>query len=183
VPLLDAVLLIGGPDIDPSLYGEQPHPLTAPAGGGRDESEIELVRAAIEHDVPTLAICRGLEVLNVTLGGSLTQHLPDVVGHDAHQPDPNAFTRHDVEAIFPGSTERETYSVPSFHHQAINRLAPELEPWAWASDGTVEAARHRTATWVHGVQWHPEVGDDLHIIDTFITAMAQRRTEKLESAR
>lgn len=183
VPFLDALMLIGGPDVNPSLYNEEPHPTTVPASKCHDASEIALLSAALEQDIPTFAICRGLQVLNVALGGSLTQHLPDVVGHDGHLARTDEFVRHDVAVLNPDTGMRKTCAVPSYHHQAIDRMARDLEAWAWAPDGTVEAACHTTATWVHGVQWHPEIGDELNLINRFVAAAREHRTKKLKGAR
>ncbi|GAA4743104.1 gamma-glutamyl-gamma-aminobutyrate hydrolase family protein [Nocardioides endophyticus] len=183
VTLLDALLLIGGADVDPSHYGADPHEMTVPADEPRDVTDLALTRAAIARDLPMLAICRGLQVLNVALGGSLTQHLPETVGHHDHLARADEFVRHEVSLVNPVTGAREISSVPSYHHQALDQVAPDLEPWAWAPDGTIEAACHKTATWIHGVQWHPEMGDELKVFDQFVAVAIERHDKGVEGKR
>jgi gamma-glutamyl-gamma-aminobutyrate hydrolase PuuD len=179
---LDGLVLTGGPDISPGLYGEDAHPMTVAASVERDAFEVELADAAIASDLPMLAVCRGLEVLNVSLGGTLVQHLPDQVKHSDHLAAAGRFVHHDVRV---GDLEGfpcagETLSVPSYHHQAVDRLAPELTACAWAADGTIEAAFHRTASWIVGVQWHPEAGDDPRLFEALVEASKARKTTAIE---
>jgi len=179
---LDGLVLTGGPDVSPECYGENAHPMTVAASAERDAFELELAGVAIESDLPTLAVCRGMEVLNVSLGGTLAQHLPDQVKHTDHRSTPGRFGHHDVRV---GAVERfpyanETLSVPSYHHQAVERLAPELTACAWAADGTIEAVVHGAASWIVGVQWHPEAGDDPTLFKALVRAIEARNTTAIE---
>ena len=139
---LDAVVLSGGGDLDPAGYGAGPHPLTTRVYPERDRAERALLSAALAEGVPVLAICRGLQILNVTRGGTLHQHLPDVVGHDGHGAAPGTFGQHEVRvnpasrlgAILgpPGPGGELRLTVPTQHHQAIDRLGQGLIATAWA---------------------------------------------------
>jgi gamma-glutamyl-gamma-aminobutyrate hydrolase PuuD len=156
---LDGLVLTGGADVDPVRYGEVPAERTSAPRVRRDEWEIALTRAALQRDVPLLAICRGLQVLNVVLGGSLHQHLPDVAGHEGHQPEPGVFGSVDVH-IEQGTRTAELIGlrvrVSCHHHQALARLAPGLQVTGRADDGTVEAVEVPGRAFAIGVQWHPE---------------------------
>ena len=156
---LDALVLTGGADVDPARYGEVPAERTSAPRVQRDEWEMALARAALERDLPLLAICRGLQVLNVVLGGSLHQHLPDVAGHDGHQPSPGVFGAVTV-GIEPGTPTAgligSQLRVSCHHHQALARLAPGLKVTGRADDGTVEAVEVPGQAFAIGVQWHPE---------------------------
>jgi putative glutamine amidotransferase len=160
VQAIDGLLLTGGVDVDPKLYGEQPHPETEKANRERDEHELSLLRAALECDLPVLAACRGHQLLNVAFGGSLLQHIEG----DHHRPQPDGESRwHQVNPtglsrlaqIYHGF---RTLWVNSRHHQAVtvDRLAPGLVPVACSPDGLVEAMESEAHRWVLGVQWHPE---------------------------
>ncbi len=160
----DGFVLIGGADVDPAEYGEPLHPETSGVQHDVDAFDIALARAAVRNDTPMLAICRGLQVLNVALGGTLVQHLPDQEGRHEHR---NGVL-HEVE-LKPGSRTAEAMGTArpvcsSFHHQAIGRLAPGLVATGWADDGTIEAVEVERASWIVAVQWHPEdtAGDDPH---------------------
>jgi putative glutamine amidotransferase len=137
----------------------------------RDEAELTLLRAALERDMPVLAVCRGSQVLNVALGGDLVQHLPEVVGHDRHLHTPGEFADHDVR-VDPGSRVGailgERAPVKSHHHQAFGRLGGELREAAWAEDGTVEAIEDPSRRFAVGVLWHPEEGEDLALFQALI---------------
>ena len=168
---LDGLLLAGGPDIDPEHYGARPSPFTEATSPRRDRAELALVRAAIAGDVPMLAVCRGFEVLNVALGGTLEQHLPDRVGHDGHLTVPNQFGEHEIEVVIecpglPAGRQR----VRSYHHQGVARLANGLQACAFSADGVIEAARYEDATWAIGVQWHPEAGQDRSLFKALVDA-------------
>jgi gamma-glutamyl-gamma-aminobutyrate hydrolase PuuD len=163
IAVLDALVLTGGGDVDPAAYGADAHPATAGVNRRRDESERALLGAALEADLPVLAICRGMQVLNVHLGGSLVPHVPDIVGHRRHQPEPGRFGTTEVRAeadslvsgIFGAS-----FTVRCSHHQAVDRLGTGLVVTARASDGVVEAVELPSARFVVGVEWHPEEGGD-----------------------
>lgn len=169
----EGLLLLGGDDVDPALYGEAPHEATRQAEHGRDAFEIALIRRAVETDLPLLAICRGLQVLNVALGGSLIQDIPTQhAGALAHALDPRikstqppevwkAHVAHGV-AIAPGSRlaallpEARAREVNSRHHQAVKTVGDELIVSATAPDGIIEALERPASTFLIGVQWHPE---------------------------
>lgn len=148
----DGVLAMGGGDVDPSLYGEEPHEKVYNVDIENDLFEIAALRWSVAHDKPVLAICRGHQVLNVALGGSLVQHLSTAADHrgKVHAVDLERDSRV-ARAI--GSTTSNGYS---WHHQAIKAVAPTLRVVGCASDDTVEAVEHRDARWIVGVQWHPE---------------------------
>lgn len=148
----DAMVLLGGGDVSPTQYGQTERAQLFGVDLLIDEFEIAAVRHAIARNIPVLAICRGHQVLNVALGGSLIQHLDSTVEHRD--------TMHEVQMV-PGSLPAlamGTHSplVHSFHHQAIDRVASDLEVVGTFHDGTIEAVQHKTAKWVVGVQWHPE---------------------------
>jgi gamma-glutamyl-gamma-aminobutyrate hydrolase PuuD len=157
----DGLLLVGGGDIDPARYGQEAQPEVAHVNPARDEFEIPLVRAAIERGVPTLCICRGLQVLNVALGGTLHQHISDwpdlVVEH--RNPDGSDGVLHEVR-VQPGSRVMKAMGVErartfSHHHQALDRLGAGLTAVGWSDDGVLEAAEFEDG-WMLGVQWHAE---------------------------
>ena len=159
---LDGVLVTGGPDLDPAVYGQAPHPKLGPqVDRVSDEYELALIRAAVERDLPLLGICRGLQALNVSRGGTLHQHLPDRTDLD-HLQDHEPFApAHNVD-VEPGTllqwlTDSRQLPVNSFHHQAADRIGAGLEVAARAPDGTVEALYDPTASFVLGVQWHAEL--------------------------
>jgi putative glutamine amidotransferase len=156
---IDALVLTGGADVDPARYGEVPAERTSAPRVQRDEWEMALTRGALDRDIPLLAICRGLQVLNVVLGGSLHQHLPDVAGHEGHQPSPGVFGAVNV-GIEPGTRTAgligSRLRVSCHHHQALARLAPGLKVTGRADDGTVEAVEVPGQAFAIGVQWHPE---------------------------
>jgi len=139
-------VLAGGGDIDPARYAAARDPHTGPPRSDRDHWELALVRAALERQVPIFAICRGMQILNVALGGDIIQHLPDVVGHDEHRPMVGRFGRHDVTfaegSQLVGLLGRRA-SVATYHHQAVGRLGDSLVATAWADDKTVEAVEYQ----------------------------------------
>lgn len=162
----DGLLLAGGGDVDPARYGQERHPMVYGVDPVRDALETALVCQALEQGIPTLAICRGLQVLNVACGGSLAQHLPDGGGPDIHN-DPNAdgVGVHAID-LAPGSRLAEAVGathVPecvSHHHQGVDRVGEGLVPVGWAPDGLVEALEPAPGSgypgWMAAVQWHPE---------------------------
>jgi putative glutamine amidotransferase len=172
---LDAVVFTGGSDLDPEFYGEQAHPETVGVVRMRDEAELALLQAALERDMPVLGICRGIQVLNVGLGGDLEQHLE---GH-RHEP-PGQFIAHDV-AIEPNTRlagmlgERTT--VMSHHHQGIKTLAPGLVETARADDGLLEAVEAPERRFTVGVLWHPEAGQDARLFETLVDEARRYREE------
>lgn len=171
---LDGLVLVGGSDLDPASYGAEPHPATDPPRAFRDTAELALARRALDTGLPLLGICRGLQVLNVLLGGTLHQHVPDLVGHENHSPTPGHFGAHPVR-VEPGSRlakllDRTELTVPTHHHQSVDRLGDGLTPVAWAEDGVVEAAEHAAHPFAVAVQWHPEAGDDLSLFRALVAA-------------
>jgi putative glutamine amidotransferase len=160
------VMLVGGGDVDPALYGEAPHPTFAKAEDGRDAFEIALAKAAIEANVPILAICRGMQVLNVAMGGTLIQDIPtEIVGALTHSiPEPRFAIAHEVWVtkdsqlwtIMLDKLDGESLQVNSRHHQAVKRLAPGFEINATAPDGVVEGMERPASRFCIAVQWHPE---------------------------
>jgi putative glutamine amidotransferase len=155
----DGVLLIGGADVDPSYYGEDRHTEVYGVNPQTDAFEMALARAAVEAGKPMLAICRGIQVLNVALGGSLDQHISDREGLVGHGIPGVAPEMHEVRLEAGSRVAKamgvEEASVSSSHHQALARLGEELLPVGWTADGIVEAVEHRQG-WVLGVEWHPE---------------------------
>jgi putative glutamine amidotransferase len=168
---LDGLVFSGGSDVDPDAYGAEAHPATIGIRPERDRAELALLTAALERDMPVLAVCRGSQVLNVALGGDLEQHVPDRVGHDGHKQVPGTFSEHDVEPA-PGSRlapligERAT--VKSHHHQGYGRLGRGLRAAARAEDDTVEAIEDPARRFTVGVLWHPEEGDDMHLFEELV---------------
>jgi len=156
---LDGLVLTGGADVDPARYGQATDERTSRPRTLRDEWEFALARVALDRDLPLLAVCRGLQVLNVALGGSLHQHLPDRTGSESHQPVPGTFGAVEVN-LSPGTRTAALLGsrtrVNCHHHQALADLAPALQVTGRADDGTVEAAEIPGRLFAVGVQWHPE---------------------------
>ena len=156
----DGLLLVGGGDVDPSRYGAEPHPQVYGVDPERDAMEIGLIHAADAVGLPTLAICRGIQIINVAFGGTLHQHLPDVPGLIQHGvPGQDEGSRHEVK-VAESSRVAEACGqaalvCASHHHQAVDRLGGGLVPVAWSEDGLVEAVE-RDQGWLVAVQWHPE---------------------------
>ncbi|MDQ0747264.1 putative glutamine amidotransferase [Streptomyces africanus] len=166
VARLDGLVIAGGPDVEPVRYGAEPHPRTGPPARERDAWELALIDAALSARVPLLGICRGMQLLNVALGGTLVQHL------DGHAEVVGVFGSHAVKPV-PGSLYAavvpEETAVPSYHHQAVDRLGEGLVPSAYADDGTVEALELPSGEgWVLGVQWHPEMGEDVRVMRALV---------------
>jgi putative glutamine amidotransferase len=178
---IDAVILTGGAsDVAPRCYGQERHPATAPEEEHRDAFEIALARGAVERGMPVLGICRGMQLLNVAYGGSLVQHLPDVVGHDDHRVLPDGFARHDVR-LEPGSLAaraagREREPVMSHHHQGLERVGEGLRATGRAViDDTVEAIEDPSVPFALGVLWHPEEDEASRVIAALVDADRTRR--------
>lgn len=156
---VDGLLVAGGADVDPARYGAAREPATGPARPDRDGSECGLIELALLTGTPLLGVCRGMQLLNVVLGGTLHQHLPDEIGTTDHLPVPGTFGRIGVE-VAPGSRLAGIVGprarVHCHHHQAVDRLGDGLVPVAWAGDGVVEAVELPGETFRVGVQWHPE---------------------------
>ncbi|MFE9625445.1 gamma-glutamyl-gamma-aminobutyrate hydrolase family protein [Streptomyces sp. NPDC006527] len=171
VARLDGLVIAGGPDVEPARYGAEPDPRTGPPARERDAWELALIDAALAARVPLLGICRGMQLLNVARGGTLVQHL------DGHAEVVGLFGRHTVKPVpgtlYGGLVPEET-SVPTYHHQSVDRLGTGLTASAYAADGTVEAVELPSAGWVLGVQWHPEMGEDPRVMRGLVRAAATR---------
>lgn len=183
---LDGLILTGGKDVDPARYGQQPHPTTDEPDRVRDAWELALLDEALRRGVPVLGICRGAQVLNVALGGTLIQHLPDVLGHTHHQQGDAVFG---TSAVWtePGTRLADligkTSDAQCYHHQAIDRVGDGLIVSARDDDGVIEAVELDRAChpdqWVVAVQWHPEERlDDLRLFAAVVAAAGQYATER-----
>ncbi|MBG0812951.1 gamma-glutamyl-gamma-aminobutyrate hydrolase family protein [Planomonospora sp. ID82291] len=193
---LDGLVLAGGGDVDPARYGQAPHERTGGVHRARDDFELRLAAAALGRGLPLLGICRGLQVLNTVLGGTLHQHLPDVVGHSGHSPAPGRFGRMPVR-LTPGSRAAAilgaataatagtagtvettatagtvetaaTVDVAHYHHQAADRLGDGLAVTARSEDGTVEAVELAGHPFALAVQWHPEADDECALLAALV---------------
>lgn len=178
---LDGLVFSGGSDLEPEMYGQDAHEETYGAVRERDEAELALLSAALERNMPVLAICRGSQVLNVALGGDLVQHLPEVVGDEKHKHTPGAFADHDVE-VEPGTRIGELIGdrapVKSHHHQGFGRLGEGLVEAARAEDGTIEAIEDPSRRFALGVLWHPEAGEDLRLFEELVRAARDYRARR-----
>ncbi|MEU4561711.1 gamma-glutamyl-gamma-aminobutyrate hydrolase family protein [Actinoplanes sp. NPDC023936] len=168
---LDGLVLAGGPDVDPALYGAACEPLTE-VRPGRDAGELVLLRAALDADLPILGVCRGMQLLTVAAGGSLHQHLPDVLGHERHRPGPGVYGEHEA-AFAPGSRIAslmgEDRTIHCFHHQGVADPGT-LTVTGWADDGLPESVEHPDRRFVLGVQWHPEYRRDQRLFGSLVDA-------------
>ena len=162
LPLLKAVVFSGGGDLDPELYGGGHHETIYMVEPERDRSEIDLARRVFDLEIPTLAICRGSQILNVAKGGTLIEHLPDEVGETVnHRVPPREPTPHPIRvepaSRLAGLLGATDFSCMSWHHQAVRRVAPGFEVVAHAPDGTIEGLEAPSHPWLVAVQWHPEL--------------------------
>jgi putative glutamine amidotransferase len=182
---LDGILFTGGNDIDPALWGADRHPATE-IDAARDASEVMLMRAALDLDLPILGICRGMQVMAVVSGGSLHQHLPDLIGHERHRAasgtdplaaDASAFGRHDV-VVRPGSYAHALLgahlTVNSFHHQSVDDPGTFTAVGWCPDDRVVEIIEDPARSFALGVQWHPERTADLRVFAGLAEAAAHR---------
>ena len=183
---LDALVLTGGSDVDPARYQQQPHQHTTVVRPWRDDWELRLLERALAADLPVLGVCRGTQLLNVALGGTLNQHIPETVGHQRHCPSPGVFgeTRVTLHAgSVPAGLLGPEVNVACYHHQAIDKVAPGLEVAGWSDDGTVEAVEMPGRRFVLGVQWHPEQdGGDLRLFAALVTAAAEKKSADNQGA-
>jgi putative glutamine amidotransferase len=202
---LDGLVVTGGPDVDPVRYGAVRHPETQLSVPVRDAWDLAVTGSALRLGVPLLAICRGMQILNVCRGGTLHQHIPDLVGHARHNGSSGGYGRHRVR-VSPGSmlarilpedgyveVSEDIYpadsffDVPTRHHQAVDLIGDGLQAVAWEEDGVVEAveagpsALDGLSGFVLGVQWHPEQGDDDRLFTALASAAAERAAGRAEA--
>lgn len=183
----DGLLLTGGGDIDPAIYGEATHPTVTAAEPGRDAFELALVREASAADLPVFAICRGIQVMNVARGGSLVQDIPSQVAHHGEHKvsDPPDALVHDVvvapgsrlQQLLGGKTDINACHVNSRHHQSIKAVGRGLAVTATAPDGVIEAVEDPSLSFCVGVQWHPENfthGEFAALFEGFVNAARRR---------
>jgi putative glutamine amidotransferase len=176
--LLDALVVTGGAgDLDPALYGEERHPETGPVQEERDAYELALVRGALEREMPVLGICRGMQILNVAYGGTIEQHLPDVLGHEEHRHTPGTFADHEVHLVPDSLAARATGSgrtpAKSHHHQGIKEVGEGLQVTGRAvDDDAVEALEDPSFPFVLGVLWHPEEDENSQLIKALVSEVS-----------
>jgi putative glutamine amidotransferase len=177
-PLLDRIeglMLAGGAGVDPASYGAQRHPEIGTTWPERDRFEMGLVRRALDRGMPVLGVCRGMQVMNVALGGTLVQHLPDLLGHDDHRHTPGAFTDHEVRLQLDSLAARvvgaERITVKSHHHQGIEQLGEGLKATGWSvDDDLVEAVELPDHPFGLGVLWHPEEDERSRVVGALVDA-------------
>ena len=180
--VLDGVVFTGGIDIDPRRYGAEPHASTDTPQEHRDEGELALLTRALERDIPTLAICRGFQLLNVARGGDLEQHVPDTLGHEGHREVAGRFSEHPVD-VKAGTRLAEIIGerhdgVSSHHHQGIGRVGQGLVETAWADDGLLEGLEDPTKRFAVGVLWHPEMEEDKRLFAALVDEARRFRAER-----
>jgi putative glutamine amidotransferase len=185
--LLDGLLLAGGADIDPSAYGRDPHSETVETVPERDAFEIALTRAALERDMPVLGICRGMQLINVALGGTLSQHLPERFGHSEHRRVIGSFDGSDHEVDVCAGTlamrviDEARHNTKSHHHQGVEDLGSGLTVSATSvMDGLAEAIELPDRRFVLGVQWHPEADERSPLLGGLVEAARAYRSVRLE---
>lgn len=183
--LLDGLMLAGGADIDPGLYGAEPHPETVDTVPERDAFELALTRRALERELPLLGICRGMQLLNVAAGGTLRQHLPDELGHHEHRKAIGTFdgAHHDVQ-LAPGSLAaraagERVHATKSHHHQGVGRIGEGLVVSGWSAfDELPEAIELPSREFVLGVQWHPEADEGSRLIGALVEQARAHRAAR-----
>lgn len=171
---VDGLILAGGPDVDPARYGHEAGPRTGVPRTERDQWEFELLDVADRDGLPVLAVCRGMQLLNVARGGTLHQHTPDVLGTSAHQPSPAVFAALEADVVAETTAHRllgPTRAVRCYHHQSIDALGRDLVVAARTPDGSIEAVEDPTHPFLLGVQWHPEEqASDTALVDALVAA-------------
>ena len=179
--LLDGLILAGGRDVDPAIYGAERHRLTDEPRTERDAFEIALARRAMERDIPVLGICRGMQVMNVARGGTLVQDLPEHVGHDHHRRTLGTFEGNDhpvrlgEESLAAAAAGEVRHATLSHHHQGVDRLGDGLSVSGWSDDDDVpEAIEDPALRFALGVQWHPEADPGSKVIEALVEAARRR---------
>ncbi len=180
--VLDGVIFSGGIDVDPATYGAGRHEKTDPAQEHRDAGELALLERALARDIPTLAICRGFQLLNVVRGGDLIQHLPESVGHEGHREVLGTFSEHPVD-VKDGTRLAEILGerhdgVQSSHHQGVGRVGEGLVETAWAEDGSLEGLEDPERRFAVGVLWHPEMEEDKRLFEALVGEARRYRAER-----
>ena len=178
---LDGLVFSGGADLDPAGYDADPHPETNGIRPERDRAELTLMGAALERDMPILAVCRGMEIMNVLRGGDLVQHLPEVVGDEKHKHTPGVFADHDVSVADDSRLARilgDRAPVKSHHHQGVGRVGDGLVETAWAEDGTIEGLEDPERSFALGVLWHPEEDGDAALFRALVEEAAAYRARR-----
>lgn len=180
---LDGLIITGGKDVDSRRYGQEPHPTNDEPRLDRDALEDTLLQRALARDIPFLGICRGMQVLNTTLGGTLIQHLPDVIGSTKYNAGGGVFTPNPAITV-PGTRVAELLgdrvTVQSYHHQALDAVADGLVVSAVGDDGIIQAVDIEGATFGVAVQWHPEedAAEDARLFAALVDAAAAYRDER-----
>ena len=177
---LDGLVIAGGADVEARHYGAPAHATSQDPRPDRDAWELALARVSQERQTPVLGICRGMQVMAVAAGGSLQQHLPAVVGHEAHCPRPGSYSSHSVTPVdgsrLAAILGGEALDVPTYHHQAVQAQSLEgtaYEPSAWHADGTLEGMEDPASPFRMAVQWHPEAGDDPRLFEALVASARQ----------
>lgn len=174
---LDGLILAGGPDVDPARYGQTAEHETDEPRTERDVIELRLVDAALRNGFPVLGVCRGMQVMNVALGGTLRQHIPDDLGNTDHRPKIGTFGQVEVTVAADSQLAAiigQEVGVHCHHHQAVDRLGTGLTPVAWARDGCVEAVEIPGDGFAIGVQWHPERDvTDVRLVKALVQAASK----------
>jgi putative glutamine amidotransferase len=170
---LDGLILAGGVDVGPANYGADQHPATDPPNELRDAFELALARRALERELPLLGICRGMQVMNVAAGGTLHQHLPDVVGHNGHRVVPGTFADHEVKladgSLAARAAGEALHATKSHHHQGVDALGEGFAVTGWSAiDELPEAIEDPGRRFALGVQWHPEADETSRLIAALV---------------
>jgi putative glutamine amidotransferase len=186
---IDGLILAGGSDMDPATYGAERHPETVGSVPERDAFELALATRALERDLPFLGICRGMQVMNVARGGTLTQHLPDDLGHEDHRRVLGTFENadHDVRladgSLAARAAGETTHATKSHHHQGVDRLGEGLEVTGWSTlDELPEAIEVPNSRFALGVQWHPEADETSRLIEALVAEASAAKAAASESS-